>query len=309
MAWTKKELTDWLTNDLGFTAEEATALLPQFEARIPKVESGVLRQGDYSRNMNELKALQTKHQEASDALNGEIAAWGSLTAAEKAANTDLQTKLHESQASVLKLTQAVESLASATGQDPKAILEGAKITVVKPTNEPPAVDLSGYVKAEDVQATVNGLTGMILKLGPQLMKIAHEHQQLTGEFLDTEAITAEILTRANTKGNTKALDARHVWEELHGIPAKREAKAKEKYDGDIAAAVERGRTEALSQQIPGAQPPAGKHSIVFTKPDGTPRTSVLERTQPQGTVMAAASALRSGRYRQPGLVKPAAPAA
>jgi hypothetical protein len=311
MAWTKKELTDWLIKDLGVTEEVATTLLPNLEAVAPKIEAGLLRQSDYSRSMNELKDLQASHKKASDDLNAEIAAWANLSAEQKANNPELQNRLHAAQADVLRLTQVVESVASQAGLDPKAILEGAKITIPKKEDEAPKVDLTGYVKAEDIQATVGGLTNMILRLGPQLMKIAHEHQQLTGEFLDTEAVTAEILTRANTKGNSKSLDARAVWEELHAIPAKREAKAKEQYDADIAAAVERGRTEAMSQQIPGAQLPQGRHSIVFTKPDGTPRTSVLERAAPQSTALAAATALRSGRYRQasgPGGPKPAATA-
>lgn len=300
MAWSQKELIDWLVKDLGVTEEVAKTLLPTLEASIPKIESAVLRQSDYSRNMNELKALQKKHEDASTALNEEIAAWTNMTAAEKANATDLQNKLHASQADILKLTQTIESLAAATGQDAKAILEGAKVVVPKKSDEPPAVDLTGYVKADDLQSTITALTNMQFKLAPQLMKIAAEHSKLTGEELDVEAITAEILNRAQTKGNQKSLDARHVWEEIHGIPAKREAKQKEAHDAEIAAAVERGRQEALSQQIPGATQPQGKHSIVFTKPDGTPRTSVLERTAPQSTALAAASALRSGRYRQAG---------
>jgi len=311
MAWKQQDLIDWLVKDLGVTEEVAKTLLPNLEPALPKIEASLLRQSDYSRHMNDLKALQQKHQDAETKLNEEIAAWSTMTAAEKAAAGDLQNKLHASQADVLKLTQAIESLAAATGQDAKAILDGAKIVVPKKSDEPPAVDLTGYVKADDLQSTVAALTQMQFKLAPQLMKIAGEHHKLTGEELDVEAITAEILTRANTKGNQKSLDARTVWEELHGIPAKREAKTKEKYDADIAAAVERGRQEAMSQQIPGATPPQGKHSIVFTKPDGTPRTSVLERTAPQSTALAAASALRSGRYRTaggPGGAKPAAAA-
>lgn len=300
MAWTQKELIEWLVKDLGVTEEVAKTLLPTLEPALPKIEASLLRQSDYSRNMNDLKALQTKHQEAETRLNEEIAAWSTMTAADKAKEPALQNALHAAQADVLKLTQAIESLAAATGQDAKAILDGAKVVIPKKSDEPPPVDLTGYVKADDLQSTITALTNMQFKLAPQLMKIAAEHQKLTGEELDVEAVTAEILTRASTKGNQKSLDARTVWEEMHGIPAKREAKTKEKYDADIAAAVERGRTEALSQQIPGATPPQGKHSIVFTKPDGTPRTSVLERTAPQSTALAAASALRSGRYRQPG---------
>ncbi len=70
----------WLTDELGFTADEAKELGPKFADRAEKIEKGYLRQSDYSKSMNDLKKTQDTLTAAEAKLNGEMAEWAQLTA-------------------------------------------------------------------------------------------------------------------------------------------------------------------------------------------------------------------------------------
>lgn len=307
MAWKKDDVLKWLQEELGFSEADATTLLPQFETRADKVEKGYLRQGDYSKHMDAVKTQSDALKAAEQKLNEEMVAWGDMTAAEKANNTKLQGDLVKSQQDIVALRTKLTTVATSAGLNAEEILAGITPTVVTPPVAG-APDMSGYMKTEDLNATVGGLTKLALTLPAELMQIAQEHFELTGERLNTRTIVAEIEARAMTRGNKKSLEPTDIWEEMHGIADKRTAAATKKHDDEIAAAVERGRTEGRSEQLPGAIP-RGQHSIVFTKPDGTPRTSVLERQAPNSTVNAAASAFRSGRYRTATPTRPGSAAA
>lgn len=272
----------WLMDDLGFSEEEAKDLLPKFETRAEKVQSGYLRQSDYDRRMNEGKAELAA---ANDKLNAEMAEWASLTASEKQSATQLRVDLEASQQEVLRLKQSVTRIASEAGLDPTKVL-GTEPPPKK--DEPPkGPDLSGYAKRDDVM----GLATMSLTLPAELMAIAEEHRELTGERLDTREIVREIQSRAGTRGNQKSLDPRAIWEELKGIPAKREEVSTQKFNDAIAAAEARGREAALTEaSIPGQQPP-GRHAVVFGG-----QKSKLERPQPGSRLSGAIAAMRSGKY-------------
>ncbi len=288
----------WLIEDLGFSEEKATALLPEFDGeRATKLEKGYLRQSDYSRSMNDLQKSQTDLAAANDRLNNEMAEWATLTASEKSQSTKLRSDLEKSQADVLRLTQTVARVATDAGLDPAKVLEGT--AVVPPKKEDPAVDLSGYVKADQFNAINGQLAEMALTLPAELGAIAYEHQQLFGKHLDTREIVKELKARAGTKGNQKSLDPRAIWEETHKVPDQRATVEKTRFDEAIAAAEARGREAALSESsIPGA-PPQGRHAPIFQRPDRSARESVLKRAQPGTSVNSAVAALRSHKYAVP----------
>lgn len=283
----------WLIDELGFTEAEAAELLPKFEGeRAKKIEGGVLRQSDYSRHMNELKKAQQDLEASSARLSEEMADWGKLTAADKERVAKLQTEHEKAQQDVLRLTQTVTRIATEAGIDPKTLLEGTA-TPPKKDDPPPAPDLTGYVK----QDQITGLAQMALRLPAILAKISREHHALTGEHLDETAVITELEKRAGTRNNQKSLDPVAIWEELHEIPAKRDAKQKAEYDSAIAAAEQRGREAALSEHaLPGTQPPPGRRAPVFGT-EAAPRKSALDRPQPGTGLQSAVAAFRTGKYR------------
>lgn len=296
------DIKKFLKEELNFTDAELTPELVALYTpeRVAKIEQGYKRQSDYSRGQDELAAQRAELTAASERLTQEMAEWGSLTAAEKSRNTELQASLHQSQQDVLRLQQSVTTLAQAAGRDPKEFLTTTPPLNNNPPNNTPPANLDGYVKKADfdaMAAQLNGLAEMNLSFGPTLAAIAIEHEQLTGQKLDTRTIVAELRKRAGTRGNTLSLDPEAIWMEQHGIAEKRAAAAQKIHDDEIAAAEERGRQAARTEAlVPGAHS-AHTHARIFNRPDGTPRTSVLSRPQPGTIAQGAAAALATGRYR------------
>ena len=188
----------WLLEDLGFSEQEATDLLPKFEGeRAGKVEKGYLRQADYSKQMNAAKKAEADLLAASERLNAEMAQWATMTATERAQSTELRASLEAAQQDVLKYRQTVERVAAEAGMDPAKVLEGMTVPVKKEEPKPPTVDLTGYVKADQL----SGLADMMLTLPAELAAIANEHQTLTGVVLDQRALIA-----VDTAMNSPLLD-------------------------------------------------------------------------------------------------------
>lgn len=292
------ETKKWLVEELGFTEAEAAELEPKFSGeRAKKVEGGYLRQSDYSRQMNSLKAEVKKQQDeltsANERLNAEMADWAQVAASGRQQTAQQREALEKAQQDVLRLTQVVTRVATEAGLDPAKVLEVAAVTPPKEEPKPQSPDLTGFVRTDQLA----GVLGSMLDLPAELDAIREEHRELYGKSLDTRDVMREVKARLSTKGNTKATDPRQVWEELHNIPTKREEVRQAKYDADIRAAEERGaervRTEA---SIPGSAPP-GVRAPIFRTPTGEGRVSVLQRPQPGQTVQNAVTALRSGKYR------------
>ena len=293
---TVAEARTLLKSDVGFSDEQLAAVT---DAQAQKIAEGHMRQADYDRAMNEGKSDLDKAQAdlraANDRLNAEIAEWGQVRAGTKASTDKMQADYDKAQQDVLRLQQIVRRVASTAGLDPdKALADAGDIKI----DPPKAPNLDGYVKADDLDSRINQQLGALasgmLDLTPELMQLGFEHQSLFGAPLDPRTVVAELKTRASTKGNQKSLNPREIWEELHGVPAKREETAKAKYDADLAAAREDGRRAALSEQaIPGGSTAPGTRAPIF----GAERKSALQRPQPQQVVRDAAAAFRSGKYR------------
>lgn len=290
----------WLT-DMGFDEAAVTELAPKFASKVEALEKGQLRQSDYSKQMNALKterealtAEQTKLQTANDALSAEMAQWAQIQAEGKTATDKQIADLRTAQEAVAKLTGTVKDLATKAGVDPDKALEGVVPATLPSTPGGPAVppdfDPSKFLPAEAASTLAN----LSITMPAELAAIAHEHHELTGEWLDSRKIVAEIQTRAQTRGNQKALEPRQVWEELYEIPDKRDAKAKADQDALVAAAEARGREQALAEAPLPGQAARGQHAPIFA----AERKSAIDRPQPGGAAGAAAAALRSGKYRQ-----------
>jgi hypothetical protein len=259
------DVRKWLKDDLQFTDEELEKALPFFtDTRAAALEKGYLRQSDYSKHMDTLKAEQGKLQQANDRLNKEMADWAELQASGEAPTKKMRADLEKAQQDVLRLTQTVRRVAESAGLDPEQALKDANALPPNPPPAPAAPDLSSFVKQEDYQKQIATLAELSLTLPAELAALSYEHQALYGEPPDTRKIVAEIKARASDRHNQKPLDPRAIWEELYDVPAKRQAKSKAEYDAAIAAAEQRGREAALSEvQLPVGSP-SGRHAVVLT---------------------------------------------
>jgi len=281
--------------DLGFSEAEVAELEPKFAGeRAKKLEGMVLRQADYSRQMNELGKAKKDLADANERLNAEIADWGSTAALTKKQLEERQTALEAAQQEKLRLTQVVTRLSSDAGLNPDDVLKG--ITTAPPPEKPkaPEVDLSGVVPKDQFTQFARSA----LHLPAELDALRDEHQELFGKRLDTRTIIAEIEARASTRNNQKSLNPRDIWEEMHGVSAKRTEVAEATRQADLKAAEERGYERARTEQALPGQAPPGRHSPAFRAPDGKPRESVLHRPQPGQRLQGAVAALANGTYRQ-----------
>jgi hypothetical protein len=289
-----------LKEDVGFSDDQIAGLSAD---QLKKIADGYMRQSDYDRSLAEsqttLQAQQAELTAANDRLNNEIAAWAETQAEGGKITQKMRADMERAEADALKLRHVVTRLATEAGKDPAAILAEAGSVVVPPTQpttgNPP--DLSGYVKSDDLSAHLGSLARAALHVPATYAYIAREHKKLTGEDIDERGLANEIEKRANTRGNQKSLDPVAVWEELHGIPEKRTAAEAKRVQDLVDAARAEGRQAGLSEiSVPGAHTPTGRHAPIFAK---DAPASKLQRPQPGQTVGAAASALRSGKYRQP----------
>lgn len=285
------DLKRYLTEDMGFDEAAADAMLPNFTPeRVAKVAERYATP-QQKQALAGLETAQANLQAAEQRLNGEIAEWSTMTAAEKANNEQMRNDLESAQRKVFDLQQKATRLAEQAGVDPKTVIGEP---VVEPKKEVVAapVDTSKFIDRE----TFGNIASFQMELPATLQFIADQHFDLTGTRLDTRDIVKEIRARVGKAGAD--VDPIHVWEEKYDIAAKRQAKSdaalKQQLKDADDKGYERGRSEA---SIPSPSMP-GRSAPVFTmKDNGQPRTSRLSRPQPETTVTAAAQALRSGKYR------------
>lgn len=298
------DLHKWLTEDMRFSADEAKEIMGRFTPeRIETLSTGYVgpaQRKALEQQQTELAAARQKLDADNERFNAELKAWGEMSAEEQSANEGLRKELEAAQLRSFQSEQRLTALAVKHGVDPKTVLpEGAPVEPKKPTHTstlPEGFDPKKFVPVEHFQT----MSRFSVQLPAKLMSIAREHHALTGEDLDTEALTTEIMREASkADGNP---DPRAIWERTHDIAAKRVAKQKADFDAQISAAEARGEERARSSS---AMPPAsvpGRHAPIFgsrsTEGGITARQSVLKRPQPETGLRAAAAALASGKYRQ-----------
>lgn len=279
------DLKQWLVKDLGFSEEKATTLLPEFQDKADKLAGFGLRQSDYDRKMNAIKAeFEAKNEQ----LNKEIAEWAAAKSEDSTETESLRTRAQETERQMLALRQAAEA-AGVTLPAPGSGTPPPPATPAVDATPPP--DLKPYLRQDQFAPFAD----FMLTLPAELQAIAQEHHALFGEALDTRKIVAEIKTRAAKKDPN--LDPRSIWESSFNVPAKRDEVSKLRHDAEIKAAEDRGFQRATTEHaLPGAQP-VGQHSPVLTRQAG--QESHLKRPQPQQRISSATEAFATGRYRTP----------
>ncbi len=292
------DIKKFLAEDLKLNEAELAAVLPTMTAdRVAAIEANIGLRADLSAGNDSIKKVQGELATANERLNNEMAEWASLSAKEKTEATELRTSLEAARVRATQLETRLTTLAQQHGVDPKPLLDGAVVVpepkkhVAQDDPDPRYISTTAYAQ---------GLSYAI-DLPAALIDIQDQHRELTGERLDTRALTAEIKERAKKGGE---VDPFKVWEEKYGIAEKRTVKAKADYDRDMAAAEARGEERVRTQQaLPTASTP-GRHAPAFGRRDDKgaiqPRTSALNRPAPMSTAMNAAAALASGKYRKTG---------
>lgn len=282
----------WLMEQFGFSEAEADAALPTFATREDRIEAFESSRTQLETDRAAIATSQAALEQANHRLNEQIAEWARVQTAGEPATIAMRTDLENARAEVAKLTTRLTMVAQQAGIDPATVVPPAQPA---PPAGPAAPDLTGFARVDNVSAQLGNMASYLLDLQPELNMIAHEHQQLTGEFLDTRPIIAEIKARAANKTNAKPLDPRAIWNEQHQIDAKRAARDQATRTADLAAAESRGYERARTEQsLPGAVIP-GSHAPVFTHPSAS--TSKLQRPTAPNRVAAAAAALATHRYR------------
>jgi hypothetical protein len=279
----------WLVEEMGFPADEAKDLAPKFADRSEKIEKGYLRQSDYSKSMNDLKKTQTDLAAAEGKLNGEMAQWAELTAAEKAEAGDLKAKLDASEAKIFTMQQKLTRLAEDAGIDPKTVLDGEPVVPSKKDDVKP-------FDPGPLQQQIGGVAKYMLTLTAKLPRIQREYKQLTGEDFDDDAFISGIENDIAENKKGAILDPIARYEALFQIPEKRKVAAEAAIEGRIKQARAEERTAVLSEAaLPNAGVRQGTHSPIFQRPSAA-TGSVLHRPQP-GQRTGTAAALASGKYR------------
>ncbi len=307
------DMKAWL-KDLGLTDDKidtvASALAdPSIAANI---ERATMSRADYDRQAAALTTKQAELDAANTRLNEEMIAWADTRDAGGEVTEKMRQTMAAAQGEVARLHAIITSKAGELGLDAKTIIGEATPVVNSPASGATSTaqpDANAITRQDLLQMSGN-LADYFLSFPAELAALQHEHQQLTGEYLDPRPLVAEIRARAQDPRNKnrdgsliKPVDARAIWEEQQGIAAKRDAKATKDRETLIAAAEQRGYERARTETtLPGAEP-TGRYSPVLKSaakpdhsrlPDGQRRGAPVARMD---RVSAAASALATHRYR------------
>ena len=280
------DVEKWLTDEMGFTAEEAKSLAPSFTSRSDKLEKGYLRQSDYSRQMNDLKKLEQQLADNNEKLNADMAEFATLTAGEQEQATALRRRIEQAEEKAFKLTQRIEAVAAEPGRDVKELL-GEIEPAPKPKKEEPAA-----FDPKPLQQQIGGVANYLLDLNAVIDDIADEHQRLTGQRFNRREFIAGIKADI-AAGKTDNIDPVRRWEQKFDIPTKRTEAANKAVEDRIAAARAEERAAVLSEQALPGEPRPGEHAPVFR----VGGESKVHRPQPGSRLTGAISALATGKYR------------
>lgn len=301
------DLKAWL-KEMGVKEDKIDGILPELAGAESNIERATLRQSEFSREMDGLRAKQTALDAANDRVNQELIEIAAMRADGGTASTEMLTNLAKAQGEVTRLSTIITTKAQELGLDPRAIIGEAAPAPAPAGGGTAAPDLTGYVKADDLNQRVGQVGSFMLDLAAELPAIQHEHHQLTGEFLDAKSIIAEFKTRASDPANRnrdgsfkKPADIRTIWEEAHQIPEKRTAAQTAAQTQLITDAEQRGYQRARTEGTLPGETPVGRHSPVLRQAGDTARvpkaanTSTAPATR-SNRISSAASALATHRY-------------
>lgn len=302
------DLKAWLT-EMGVPADKLDAVLPALGDDVAaNIEKSTLRQSDYSKQMNTLTGDRRKLDEANERLNLEMVEWSEAQNNGTVITEKMRKDLAKAQGEVARLSSVITTKAEELGLNAKDII-GEVVPVVVPT--PAGPDLSGYAKFSDLDTRFGNVGDYLMQLPVEIGVIQHEHQELTGEWLDPREIIKEVKARATDKLNRntdgsfkKPVDPRSIWEETHGIATKRQTRQTEAHTAELKAAEERGyERRATEAALPGQQP-IGRHSPVLRQAgnalEGGSKAPRPGQAGHASRLSGAATALATHKYRPGG---------
>lgn len=267
------DLKQWLI-DNGVKADRVDAILPDLAPATSAIELGVTNTRDHAAQLAAIEATRQELAEANNRVNQELIEISAARNAGEPITAQMRTDLGAANARVAQLETILRTRGQEMGLNVEELIPAARAAEPPAGGDRNAPDLSGYAKSEDVRRQMQNSARYLLSVPADLMQIAHEHRELTGEYLDTRAIVAEIERRAGDPKNydgqgnlIKPADARAIWEETQGIPAKREAKAAATREAELQAARDEGYNRARTEAaIPGQEPVRGNHAPIFRRP-------------------------------------------
>jgi hypothetical protein len=288
------DLKAWL-KDMGVKDDAVEAVLPALTDAAPNIERATLRQSDYSKQMDDLRAKQTALDAANDRVNQELIDIAALRNEGGQVTEEMRNSLAKAQGEVTRLSTILTTKAAELGLDPKTIIGEPAPPAPPRTGGDPPPNLEGYVRVDDLNQRVGQMGNFMLDLTAMLPVIQHEHHQLTGEFLDATTIINEFKSRAADPANRnrdgsfkKPADVRKIWEESFDIPAKRAAKSEATQSQLIKDAEQRGYERARTESTLPGETPVGRHSVVL-------RQAGAEGRAPKATNVGGSPAGRSNR--------------
>lgn len=287
------DVNEWL-KELGFSGDEISDLAPKLGGKADVLEKGYLRQSDYSRQMNGLKAEREKLTSENEKLNRDMAEWAELTASEREQATALKQRIQASERKIFDLTQKLTDVAESNGMDPKQLLGDAE-----PAKRPEPEAKGGY-DPDAVNNMVRTMGQFNMRLVGVIPRIAREHQALTGQEFDTEAFVSGLeadLRSGKAQRDPDLLDPIKRWERQFEVPNLRAQRSQADLDAKIQAAKEEGRRAGLSEaRLPGAGQPVGSKADSSTVFRSLGTGSKLQRPQPGDRLAGARAALESHKY-------------
>jgi hypothetical protein len=213
----KEAGSDFLSGVLARISDDkkdAVKLLLADEAVLEEIGGGVLRQDDYSRHMNELTSWR-----------GELDEWYKTNQEALAAFPQLQGRIAE--------LEAARQAAAAEPTDPPI--------------QTPAVDLSGYMKSEDVAKLLSEREAQAVALMSRLTTLASHHSHEFKEPLDTD----KIVVHARKTG----LPVEAAYADM--VKERREKTTAEQRAAELAAAERRGAEKARREMSSPTPYPVG----------------------------------------------------
>lgn len=290
-----------LLDELGASGEDRSGVEKFFQAN-PSAASKAsgwyengLRQSDYDRKMNMLKA---EHESAMQRVNETEQ---TLATTREGMNGQYLQAIRDREEAERKLSSVQARIKSVTTsyQVPLTEFDGFLSGdnpnpggIPNPANPNPANN-DQYVSREDFNTVVD-LTKRLPMLPVTLMKLQREHHELTGTYFDEQTLMDKALELRKPIGE--------VADMMYGLTQKRQekhdsairAEERSKADTEWKAKISREGANPIRSDIPGSQP-----GPVFNlkRPD-VPNVPGPRPDRLQSGVEAAVAAFREGKYRQ-----------
>lgn len=284
MALNVAEWIDEQFKDVEISDEDKKILVEKFgdEKVADRIEAGSLRQGDYSRKMDQLTTeAKTAKQEAEEARLKAETRYGELAEWEKSKDAEakqLQTQLKQSEQKAAAAEAALKKAADETGLDLKDL--GITLPDGKPPVDTTPVDTDKFVTKDQLKRLNGQMVEVFTNYAPELIALSGQHHADRGEVLDTVALVEEARKPAHAN---KSL--RQVYEELHDVANFRAKKTEAEFQKRIAEAKQEGIDEGIRKAT--APPDSRSEGEIYSpalrviakeqKARGTPEMSAVDR--------------------------------